>query len=126
MDCAAAETHGPRMKPSARLTAAPGAGAFLALLVAATAAEAPRALVRHAPSLNGMVDGSVQQMRGESVALNGGANLTGDLFVPGLPTLRLNGNPRYGGTTEGTGRASPSNYQVTLSGNAAQPASNVE
>ncbi|MBI4625712.1 MAG: Ig-like domain-containing protein, partial [Verrucomicrobia bacterium] len=75
--------------------------------------------MRHAPSLNGTVEGSVQQMLGESVTLRGGGTVTGDLLVPGLPAIRINGNPRYGGTTNGTGSTAPSNYQVTLSGNAA-------
>ena len=55
------------------------------------------ALVRHAPTLNGSVDGSVQQMLGEAVTLNGGAAITGDFLVPGTPTVRLNGKPAYVG-----------------------------
>lgn len=57
-------------------------------------------------------------MLGENVALSGGVIVTGDLFVPGLPAIRINGNARYSGTIDGTGSTSPSNYQVTLSGNA--------
>ena len=51
------------------------------------------ALVRHAPTLNGNIDGSVQHMLGEAVTLNGGAAVTGDLLVPDTPTVRLNGHP---------------------------------
>ncbi|MBX3738731.1 MAG: tandem-95 repeat protein, partial [Candidatus Didemnitutus sp.] len=76
------------------------------------------AQVRHAPSLNGTVEGSVQQMLPEAVTLNGGAKVTLDLLVPGAPSVRLNGQPSYGGTLDGTGAATPTNYQITLNGNA--------
>jgi len=97
-----------------------------AVLVAAVllpAAQAPAqtagvAVVRHAPALNnGTVEGSVQQLLPESVTLNGGMVLTGDLLVPGTPTVRLNGKPTYAGTVDGPGSASPSNHQVTINGN---------
>ncbi len=81
-------------------------------------AQTPAALVRHAPSVNGQVEGAVQQMLPESVTLNGGAIITGDLFVPGTPTLRLNGNPTFGGTVVGTGAPSPMTHSVTLNGGA--------
>ncbi|MDD2763154.1 MAG: Ig-like domain-containing protein [Opitutaceae bacterium] len=77
-----------------------------------------RVLVRHAPTLNGRVEGSVQMMTAEGATLNGSAVVTGDLFVPGTPTVRLNGSPAYGGTVDGTGTAAPSSYYVTLNGNA--------
>jgi VCBS repeat-containing protein len=75
--------------------------------------------VRHAPALigSGRVEGSVQQLLGESVTLNGGFTLTGDLLVPGTPTLKINGNPTFAGTIVGTGSASPSGHKVTLNGN---------
>jgi hypothetical protein len=75
------------------------------------------ALVRHAPTLNGSVDGSIQQMLAENTTLNGGAAVTGDLLVPGTPTVRLNGKPAYGGTLDGSGATMPSSHQVTLNGN---------
>ncbi len=84
----------------------------------ASAQTAGTALVRHAPAINsGTVDGSVQQMLAESITLNGGGVVTGDLFVPGTPMVRLNGKPSYGGTLDGTGATTPTNYQVTLNGN---------
>ncbi len=92
--------------------------AFLKINTSAipTAAEA---VVRHAPLINGnsRVQGSVRQLLGENVTLNGGAAITGDLLVPGTPTVRLNGNPSLGGTVEGTGSAQPAGYLVTLTGN---------
>src|SRR4030088_1838817 len=65
------------------------------------------AIVRHAPSLNGngRVEGSLRQLTGESVILNGGGVITNDLQVPGTPTLVLNGTPTFGGTIQGTGSA---------------------
>ena len=75
-------------------------------------------LVRHAATINGTIEGSIQQMLGENVTLNGSALVRGDLLVPGTPKIRLNGTRAYGGTIDGTGNASPTGYQVTLNGNA--------
>ncbi len=74
---------------------------------------------RHAPSLNGSgrIEGSLQQLLGENVTLNGGFTMTGDLLVPGSPALRTNGNPIIAGIIAGTGGTSPGGYQVTLNGN---------
>ncbi len=78
------------------------------------------ALVRHAPTMNGRIDGSVQVLLPESTTLNGQAGITGDLLMPGTPGLTLNGQPNYGGTIDAGGSATPSgsNYKVTLNGNA--------
>ena len=48
----------------------------------------PRAIVRHGFALNGRIEGSVQQLSGENTTLNGNGVLTGDLLVPGTPTVR--------------------------------------
>jgi hypothetical protein len=77
-----------------------------------------KALVQHAPALNGAVEGSIQIMLPESVTLNGGASVTGDLLLPGMPAVQLNGNPTYGGTLDGTGVATPTSHKVTLNGGA--------
>ena len=76
------------------------------------------ALVRHAPVLNGIVDGSIQVLLPENLTLNGSASLSGDLLVPGTPALKLNGNPMLAGTKNGSGIATPTNYTVTLNGGA--------
>jgi MBG domain/Immunoglobulin I-set domain len=76
------------------------------------------ALVRHAPSINGQLDGSVQVLQPESMTLNGGASISGDVLVRGTPAVRLNGQPVYGGTIDGTGAASPSSHVVTINGGA--------
>lgn len=72
------------------------------------------ATVRHAPTLNGRVEGSVQMLTGEYLNLNSGVVVKGDLLVPGTPTVVRNGSPVYQGTIDGSGSASPSNYSVTL------------
>ena len=78
------------------------------------------ALVQRAPAFNaGTVEGSVQVMRPESVTLNGGAAITGDLLVPGLPAVRLNGRPALAGIRDGTGAATPTAHQITLNGGVA-------
>lgn len=83
-----------------------------------TASSVVAAVVRHAPTLNGRVEGSIQQLTGENVTPNGGSVVTGDLYVPGTPTLRLNGQPSFGGIVEGSGSSQPSGYRVTLNGSA--------
>lgn len=74
------------------------------------------ALVRHAPICEGSIDGSVQMLSGESVALNGAAWISGDLLVPGTPTLELAGMPMMAGSVDATGDAAPANYVVALNG----------
>jgi RHS repeat-associated protein len=75
------------------------------------------ATVRRLGSLNGRIEGSVRQLNAEDVTLNGGAVITSALLVPGTPDVRLNGNPNFGGTVQGTGNLAPSNYRVTLNSN---------
>ncbi len=75
-------------------------------------------LVRHAPTLNAGLDGSLQLLLPESTTLNGNAWVSGDLLVPGTPNVQLNGHPTYGGTVDGTGGATPTNFTITLNGNA--------
>lgn len=77
-------------------------------------APAITALVRHAPTVTGNVEGSIQQLLAEDVSLSNGGGITGDLLVPGTPTVQLNGAPTYGGTLDATGAATPTGYTVTL------------
>jgi hypothetical protein len=76
------------------------------------------ALVRHAPTLNGSIDGSIQVLSGGNFTLNGNLYISGDLLVPGTPTVRLNGHASCGGVHDGDGSALPSGYVITLNGNA--------
>ncbi len=92
--------------------------ATLAILSGSAWGQSDTALVRHAPTLNRAVEGSIRQMTAESVTLNGNASVTGDLRIPGTPEVRLNGNPAYGGTLDGTGTATPTTHRVTLNGGA--------
>lgn len=75
--------------------------------------------VRHAPSLNGhgAIHGSVHQLLGENVTLNGGFLIDGDLLVPGTPAVRTNGQPVLAGIVAGAGSELPGDYRVTLNGN---------
>ncbi|MDQ5977826.1 MAG: Chitodextrinase [Verrucomicrobiota bacterium] len=93
---------------------------MLCLLTLPLAAQAQTgtAWVRHAPTLNGRVEGSIQVMTAENVTLNGGAQVEGDLLLPGTPSVQLNGNPTYVGTRDGTGGVAPANHKVTLNGGA--------
>lgn len=102
-------------------TDAAGNSASASFTVTVTAAPAPTPVgvrVRQAPVLNGgtRLEGSIQVMQPGSITLNGSAVVTGDMFVTGSPTVKLNGKPTFGGVVAGSGAASPSNYQVTLNG----------
>jgi alpha-tubulin suppressor-like RCC1 family protein len=91
---------------------------LLGTAVARAQTQIDTALVRHAPAINSAtVIGSLQQMSGENVSLNGNASISGDLLVPGTPKATLNGHPNFGGTIAGAGSAAPSSYTVTLNGN---------
>ena len=72
------------------------------------------ARVYNAPQINGSVTGSVQQMQGQSLTINSGAVITGDLYLPGIPNLNKNGNPQFQGIQLGAGSTSPSGYYITL------------
>jgi hypothetical protein len=75
-------------------------------------------LVRHTPTLNGGVDGSIQVLLPEATTLNGSAWISGDLLMPGTPTAKLNGSPDFGGVIDAGGSATPAGYVVTLNGRA--------
>jgi|GEM_PF-692606 Dienelactone hydrolase and related enzymes len=74
-------------------------------------------LVRHAPTINSDIDGSVQVLLPESFAINGSGAIFSDLLMPGTPNVQLNGNPTFAGIRDETGAASPANHVVTLNGN---------
>src|SRR4051812_25815576 len=84
------------------------------LLGTALRAQVGPALVRHGPTIQGTVNGSIQVMTGESVTLNSGTNISGNLYVPGTPSIVINGSSSYGGTQPGTGSTSPTGYSVTI------------
>lgn len=75
------------------------------------------ALVRHGLMLSGEIDGSMQVLLPESVTLNSGAWLSGDLLVPGRPGVTVNGNAAYVAVIEAGGSATPTQHKVTLNGN---------
>jgi hypothetical protein len=79
---------------------------------------APTAFVRHAPVINGAVDGSVQVLLPESITLNSSAHLSGDLLVPGTPRIQINGTPVFAGTIDGPGSTAPTTHRLTLNSGA--------
>ena len=77
------------------------------------------AVIRHAPVLNsGRVEGALWQLSGEQVTLDGTDVITSDLLVPGSPTVNVSESPSFGGTVEGPDDQQPTNYQITITGNA--------
>lgn len=70
------------------------------------------AMVRHAPTIAGGIDGSVHVMMPEAMNVTGW--LSGDLLVPGTPSMVVVGTPAVGGTQDGPGSPDPSTYSVTF------------
>jgi len=62
----------------------------------------------------GTIQGSVQQLEGNPVTLNSQATISGDLLVPGTPSVVINGKATIQGTIVGAGSSKPSGYPVTL------------
>jgi hypothetical protein len=87
-------------------------------LMQARQSSGPRAIVRHGLAVHGTVEGSLQQLVGEDTTVNARGVVTGDLLVPGTPSVVQNGHPTFGGVVQGSGGTQPSNYQVTLNGTA--------
>jgi hypothetical protein len=50
--------------------------------------------------------------------MNSDATITGDLLVPGSPTVILNGSATIGSTLNGSGSALPAGYRITLNSGA--------
>jgi endo-1,4-beta-xylanase len=105
---------------------APGSYAVIATVndvnyvgtAAGTLTIATTALVRHVPSLNGEVEGSIQIALPEEARFGNGVHVSADVLVSGTPTVRVTGKPRFGGTLDGSGAASPSNYAITIANGA--------
>jgi RHS repeat-associated protein len=97
------------------------AALFLMGAITQLGAQEVAVTTRHAPSINGdgRVEGSVQMLLGEAVALNGGSTLTQDLLVPGTPTVTTSGNVIWQGAQAGSGATTPAGYAVRLNGGAA-------
>ncbi|MDP0499536.1 MAG: Ig-like domain-containing protein [Verrucomicrobiota bacterium JB022] len=77
-----------------------------------------RAQVRHFPTLNGRLSGDLQQMLPEGGSVNGGAQVEGDWYLPGDPTIVQNGTPTFAGVAPGAGAASPSGHTLYLNSGA--------
>lgn len=90
------------------------------LVTAAPCGVAPApsvALVRTQSTFDGTLRGSVQIMQAVGVTLNSTAVITGDLMMPGLPTIVNNGTPNYTSVL-GTGAATPTSHQFMFNSGA--------
>lgn len=74
-------------------------------------------VVQHFPGLNGHVDGSIRVLLGESGNVLSGTVVSGDLLVPGTPSLNINSATTYNGTVVGTGNSSPTGYTLNINNN---------
>lgn len=77
-----------------------------------------RALVRRGLTVDGRIEGAVQQLNSEDATINDGAAITGILLAPGIPAVRQDQSANLGSITQGSGSEQPDGYFVTLSGNA--------
>ena len=62
------------------------------------------------------MEGNLRVLTGENTNLNGGFQLTNDLYVVGTPAVTVNGGASHGGIVSDGGAATPNNYAVTLNG----------
>ncbi len=78
------------------------------------------AVVRHSVTLlnSGRVEGSLWQLLGEDVTLDGTDTITSDLLVPGTPVVLHSAPASYDGTLMGTENPEPSDYSITIKGSA--------
>ena len=77
---------------------------------------------RHKPTLtNGLVEGSLRVLLGESFTINNATSITSDVFVPGAPNIQVNQGAEHGGVVEDGGANTPNNYTLTLANNANLP-----
>ncbi|HYG77635.1 MAG TPA: DUF6531 domain-containing protein, partial [Planctomycetota bacterium] len=74
--------------------------------------------MRHSPTVQGRVEGPLQVLLGESFTINGTAVMTGDLYLPGTPSVIATGAGQYLGIVPGTGSSVPDSYSLTVGGNA--------
>ncbi|WP_414662095.1 immunoglobulin domain-containing protein [Horticoccus sp. 23ND18S-11] len=108
----------PPVYPGAYAVVATSGNPNYSATASGTLVIATTALVRHAPSIQGGLDGSIQVLLPEDIALNGNAWISGDLLVPGTPALSIRGQPTFAGVRDASGDAAPANHTVTLGGNA--------
>jgi hypothetical protein len=87
------------------------------LVTTALQSSSAKAIVRHGFTVDGRIEGSVQQLSGEDTTINDGAAITGVLLTPGMPTVHQNDNPTLGGVAQGNGSEQPAAYEITLNGN---------
>ncbi|HEY7543634.1 MAG TPA: IPT/TIG domain-containing protein, partial [Blastocatellia bacterium] len=86
-------------------------------LFQAPAQQISAAISQHTPSLNtGRIEGSLRVFEGAQWNINGGFQLTGDMFVVGTPDIRTNGNASHGGIIDDGGSPAPSGYRINLNG----------
>ncbi len=75
-------------------------------------------IVRHPPTLNGEVNGSLQVLVAEDLVISGRGRISADLLVSGTPTVQVQGNGNYGMMTSGSGSVLPADHVIILKGSA--------
>lgn len=72
------------------------------------------AAVKNSLNLNGTLDGSLRVLGSNSLVLNSGAKILGDLYMSGTPTVVNNGSASFKGTREEDGPSDPSGHTVMM------------
>ncbi|HEY0764376.1 MAG TPA: PKD domain-containing protein [Pyrinomonadaceae bacterium] len=77
---------------------------------------------RHKPTLNnGLIDGSLRVLLGESFTITNTISITSDVYLPGAPSVQVNNGAQHGGVVEDGGSSSPNSHTLTLANNANLP-----
>jgi len=85
-------------------------------MVSASLTITVTAFVRHAPQCDGEINGSLELATPESVTLTDSVAISGDLLVPGSPSLLLAGLPMIADSRDETGSPEPRDYSISLNG----------
>ncbi len=71
---------------------------------------------RTAPTINsGRIEGTLRVLKAEAFAIAASTQITGDVFLPGTPSIQLNSGAQHSGTIDDGGPSSPG-YAVSLMG----------
>jgi RHS repeat-associated protein len=76
----------------------------------------------HHPSFSsGRIEGSLRVFSSENFSYGSPFTQTGDIYVVGTPTIKLNSGASYAGLVDDGGAATPSGYTITLNSNVILP-----
>ena len=73
---------------------------------------------RHKPTLtNGLIEGSLRVLLGESFTITNAVSITSDVYLPGAPSVQVNSGAQHGGVVNEGGSSIPNGHTLTLANN---------